>query len=360
MVYSLIVLPVLIHLVGVLLDRPFRPPQVLLGVAASPRLCVHLRLKLTDASLHLSHRLLASLQGVLLSLIKSSLGILNLSLQELLVPFKSHSQVLLHPQFVCQPCCVNHCTLSLVLGHACLGGHLVQIVAEGGHLLLALHLGALNGLICAGLVAERLVGVSQLLLHVATVPVSLLQQGPSLLQCILVCVCTSVSGNEVVLGCSLCTVLLLKLGLHAADVVLQQLDVALALSIGGIGMLKGHAKVNDVVVKLLLHAQCLNFALGFGLKSHLHCLKGLAKVFLGGCEFVLLLGNPSLNLLLHLGQLEGGAENLVLLLLKCSFSLAQCCLQFHLLGLETLPDFVNLVDGAAALADLVHDVLDLI
>merc|ERR1719291_1624286 len=32
----------------------------------------------------------------------------------------------------------------------------------------------------------------------------------------------------------------------------------------------------------------------------------------------------------------------------------------QLLGLQTLPDFVNLVDGAATLADLVHDVLDLV
>merc|ERR1712015_286361 len=72
--HSLVVLPVLIHLVGVLLDGPFRPPQILLGITAAPGLCVHLRLKLTDASLHLGHRLLAALQGILLSLIDPSLG----------------------------------------------------------------------------------------------------------------------------------------------------------------------------------------------------------------------------------------------------------------------------------------------
>ena len=88
------ILPVLIHLVGVLLDGPFRPPQVFLGVTAAPGLCVHLRLKLTDTSLHLGHRLLAALQGILLSLIDPSLGILDLRFQELLVPLKSHGQVL--------------------------------------------------------------------------------------------------------------------------------------------------------------------------------------------------------------------------------------------------------------------------
>merc|ERR1719323_2372856 len=35
-------------------------------------------------------------------------------------------------------------------------------------------------------------------------------------------------------------------------------------------------------------------------------------------------------------------------------------LELHLLGLEPLADFVNLVDGASSLGDLVHDVLDLV
>merc|ERR1719260_463002 len=40
--------------------------------------------------------------------------------------------------------------------------------------------------------------------------------------------------------------------------------------------------------------------------------------------------------------------------------LLQGRLELHLLGLKALPDFVNLVDGASTLADLVHDVLDLV
>merc|ERR1719260_425697 len=40
--------------------------------------------------------------------------------------------------------------------------------------------------------------------------------------------------------------------------------------------------------------------------------------------------------------------------------LLQGGLELHLLGLKALPDFVNLVDGASTLADLVHDVLDLV
>merc|ERR1719336_2352328 len=43
-----------------------------------------------------------------------------------------------------------------------------------------------------------------------------------------------------------------------------------------------------------------------------------------------------------------------------ALGLGQSGLRLHLLSLQPLADFVNLVDGAASLADLVHDVLDLI
>ena len=46
-----------------------------------------------------------------------------------------------------------------------LSSHLVEVVAHGSHLLLALHLGPADRLVGAGLVTERLVGVGQLLLN---------------------------------------------------------------------------------------------------------------------------------------------------------------------------------------------------
>merc|ERR1719458_1766832 len=77
-------------------------------------------------------------------------------------------------------------------------------------------------------------------------------------------------------------------------------------------------------------------------------------------ELLLLLSNSSSNLLLNLCQLQLAPQNLVLLLLQSALCLRQRSLQLQLLGLEALPDFVNLVDGAATLADLIHDVLDLV
>merc|ERR1719500_1106356 len=88
--HPLVVLPVLVLLVSQLLDVPLRLAQVLLGVSAPAVLSIHLRLELTNAGLHLCHSLLAALQGVLLSLINPVLGILDLSLQQLLVSLEGH------------------------------------------------------------------------------------------------------------------------------------------------------------------------------------------------------------------------------------------------------------------------------
>merc|ERR1719510_405611 len=69
---------------------------------------------------------------------------------------------------------------------------------------------------------------------------------------------------------------------------------------------------------------------------------------------------PPVDLLPHLGELQLAPEHLVLLLLQGALGLGQSGLKLHLLSLHPLADFVNLVDRATSLADLVHDVLDLV
>ena len=54
----------------------------------------------------------------------------------------------------------------------------------------------------------------------------------------------------------------------------------------------------------------------------------------GVVELLLLLGNPAVNLLLHLSQLELGAEHLVLLSLKGALSLLKSGLELFLLSLR--------------------------
>merc|ERR1711962_1738306 len=126
------------------------------------------------------------------------------------------------------------------------------------------------------------------------------------------------------------------------------------------GMLKSQAKVSSVSLELLLHPESLSLALGLSLKGHLHGVEGLGLGLLDEDELLLLLGKTALDLLPDGVELQLAPQHLVLLLLKGGLGLLQGGLELHLLGLKALPDFVNLVDGASTLADLVHDILDLV
>ena len=77
-------------------------------------------------------------------------------------------------------------------------------------------------------------------------------------------------------------------------------------------------------------------------------------------ELLLLLGNLAIDLLPDLSKLQGGPQDLVLLRLKGALSLLQPLLQLLLLRLEPPPLLVQLVDGAAAIAKLVEQILDLV
>merc|ERR1719158_2512254 len=110
---------------------------------------------------------------------------------------------------------------------------------------------------------------------------------------------------------------------------------------------------------LLLHPESLSLALGLSLEGRLHGVKSLGLGLPDHSKLLILLSNAALNLGLDLGELHLASQHLVLLLLQSALSLLKSRLELHLLSLEPLPDLVNLVDGAASLADLVHDVLDL-
>merc|ERR1719445_1571204 len=141
---------------------------------------------------------------------------------------------------------------------------------------------------------------------------------------------------------------------------LVRLDGPLGVGVGGVGTLQVALQIQDVGLQLLLHPESLSLSLGLGLHSRLHVLDGLGHVLLGGEELLVLLSHPPVDLLPDLGELQLAPQHLVLLLLQGTLGLGQGSLQLHLLSLHTLTDFVNLVDGAASLADLVHDVLDLV
>merc|ERR1719323_166059 len=189
-------------------------------------------------------------------------------------------------------------------------------MTEVVHLGLALALCSLDGLVGAGLLGQSLVGVGELLLDHPPVPVGLLQQGAGLLQSVLVGIDSPISGDEGILSSGLGPDLILILGLDLANDGLNPLDVPLALRVSSISVLKSNAKINNIGLELLLHPESLDLALGLTLQLHLHAVKSLHEVLLGGSELLVLLSQATLNLLPHLGELQGGSQHLVLLLLR--------------------------------------------
>merc|ERR1719458_533098 len=198
------------------------------------------------------------------------LVLLVAQLLDLALPLKPLSSILLTAELIGQPGGVNHGTLGLLLAEAGLGSHLVQVAGESGHLRLDLHLGSLDGLVLASLVAEGLVGVSKLLLNHTSGTVSLLQQSAGLLQSVLVGVALAVGNDESVVGLLLGQLLTLELGLSLPQTQLVGLDVPLGLSIGSVGVLQVALEVQDISLELLLHPESLSLALGFSLNSGLH------------------------------------------------------------------------------------------
>merc|ERR1719373_719054 len=358
--HALVVLLVLVTSEGQLLDGPLGLAEVLQDVSVAPALGVKLRLQLTDTGLHLDHGLPASLEGIDLGFVSTGAGVLALSLEQLLVLLESHGQLLLASEFISKTSSINHSSSSLLFRQSGLVGHLIEVTLELVVFRLQLPSGSSNGLVHVGEVSQVLVGVSKLLLGSTSLPISSLQQGTGLLEAVLHGGGLAVGGDLGVGSGGLGLGLGVDLDLGISDLELVLLDGGLGLSITSNGVFQSEAKVSRVGLQLLLHSESLSLALGLGLKSGLHGVEGLGLVLADHRKLLVLLGDSSLNLGLDLGELHLASQDLVLLLLQGGLSLLQGRLELHLLGLQPLADFVNLVDGAASLSDLVHDVLDLI
>merc|ERR1711983_147118 len=179
--HALMVLAVLVSRVSQLLDSALRLAQVLLGIREATVFSIKLRFQLPDASFHLVHGLLASLQSISLSLIQSLLHVLDLALQQLTILLKGLSHILFSTELVSNAGSINHCLLCFLVRDVGFAAHLIQIAMQGLHLRFRLPLSSSNGLVLASQVRQLLIGVRQLLLSHATGPISLLQEGPGFL-----------------------------------------------------------------------------------------------------------------------------------------------------------------------------------
>merc|ERR1719270_2224119 len=125
-------------------------------------------------------------------------------------------------------------------------------------------------------------------------------------------------------------------------------------------MIKGNFKLIDVTLKLLLDAKSLGLCPLFGIKGCLKRVHSTEVILTSVFKLLNLLCNFPINLLTDLSKLKLSPENLILFLLKSSLSFFKSSLKLHLLSLQTLPDFVNFMNGSTSFTDLVHNVLNFI
>merc|ERR1719268_244928 len=134
------------------------------------------------------------------------------------------------------------------------------------------------------------------------------------------------------------------------------LDSFLSLSISLVGMIKGNLKFIDVRFKFLLDAKGFTLGTLLTLKrssQRFHCTSMVLPSII---ELLLLLLNATINLLPYLTKLKLGSENLVLLLLKSSFSLLKGRLELLLLNLQTTALFIQFMDRAATISQLIKKI----
>merc|ERR1719282_1271266 len=354
--HPFVVLPVLLLLVGQLLDLPLGFPQVLLCITSFPALGIELALQLSDPGVKLIHGLLASFESIGLSLIHTGLDILDLSFQQLALPLQGLGKVLFSTELISKAGSIDHGALSLFLGQGSLRGHLIQVRLKGGHLTFQLLLGSLDALIGAGLLNEGLVGISKLLLNHPASTVSLFEKGAGFLKGILVRIGPAVSSKEIIMSNILQTLFFLELGLGIPERSLIILDGSLGFRICCIGVLEASLKIQNICFQLLLHSDSFSLSLSFGLNSSLHIFEGLVHVLLGGGKLLTLLCKATVNFLLDLSQLQLCPQHLVFFLFESSLSLSKSSLKFHLLSFKTLAGFVNSVYGLSTFSDLIHDI----
>lgn len=151
---------------------------------------------------------------------------------------------------------------------------------------------------------QLLVSISQLGLGLASGAVGLFQQRPGFLQLALESVGAAL-GNAVLFAQVVAVPLfLLQGGLSLLDALLVALDALLGLGVSLVGVIQSDFQLVDVRFQLLLHAECLGFALGFGFQAGLHRVDGALVVLAGVFELFFLLLDAAVDFLAHLRKFQ--------------------------------------------------------
>merc|ERR1719373_687778 len=324
--HAVLVLSVLVILELELLDLALSS-LVRLHVLSSLGLDIaKFNLELTDASFQLGHGGLATTHGSVIGISKTVLELSKGSLKSSLALVQKIINLSLHGV-------EGSLNTSLVRsGSGVDGVHLIDSVASVTKLSLSLSLASLGRV----------------------------QESSGLLNLSLESIGTSVRETGLLRHLLAETAGLLILALSLTELTLVSLDGLESLVVGLVGMVQSNLKLVDVRLKLLLDSQTLSLGTLLRLQGSLERLHGTSVVLASVVEFLFLLSNSSVNLLLNLSKLKLGSENLVLLGLMSTLSFLKSSLELLLLSLKSTALFVKFMDGASTITKLVKKILDFI
>merc|ERR1719322_1795302 len=355
-----LVLLVLVVLELELLDLALGLLVTLQVVAGASQHVAQLDLQLPDAGLELGHGGLASLHSRLVGIGQTVLHVSHGGLKGPLVLGLDSNMVLLSAELISKASSIDHGLLGLLLRALGLVEHVVDLGLQSVD-------GALDPALVGGGTRVGVVhlvdghaSLGQLGLGLPLAPLGGVKEGTSLLHLALEGVGPAF-GKGSLLGHLLPEAGgLLEVHLGLPQLALVALDALESLVVGLVGVVEGDLKLVDVSLELLLDPQSLGLGLLLGLQGGLHGLHGTSVVLASVVELLLLLGNLAVDLLPHLAKLKLGPEDLVLLGLEGPLGLLEGALKLLLLGLHPPPLLVQLVDGAATIAKLVEQILDLV
>merc|ERR1719322_452492 len=319
-----------------------------------------LNLEFTDASLELGHGRLATTHGSVIGISKTVLKFSKLGLKSSLALTEAGGVVLLRSELISKSGGINHGLLGLLLGVLGLVQEVVNLSLHSVERSLNTSLVSRSSGVDGVHLIDSIASITKLSLSLSLASLSRVKESSGLLDLSLESIGTSVREAGLLRHLLAETTGLLVLALGLTELSLVSLDGLESLVVGLVGVVQGDLKLVDVRLKLLLDCQTLSLGTLLRLQGSLERLHGTSVVLASVVEFLFLLSNSSVNLLLNLSKLKLGSENLVLLGLKSTLSFLKSSLELLLLSLKSTALFVKFMDGASTITKLVKKILDFI
>merc|ERR1719400_1827635 len=316
--------------------------------------------ELLGLALELGHGSLASLEGGVLSIRQSSLELTESIIKRVLASSKSRDVLLLGAELISQAGGINHGLLGLLLSILGSNKHTVNLSLEsvdaGLELALAGHVTAVDGLH----VVDGTTSIRDVILELSDSTASSIKKSLALLHLAREGGRLALRDADLLNNLGLGASLILESLDGLAELGLVSLDGLQTLRVSLVGVVQTNLKLVDLSLELLLDAEALTLGPLLGLNGGSEGLHGAGVVLPGVVELLLLLSHAPVNLLPDIGELKLGAEHSVLLHLKSGLSLLKSTLELLLLLLKHAALFVESMDGAATLTELVKEILDFI